>query len=224
MVETGVLDEDDRIELVQGVLVDMVPIGAEHDGATAWLNRRFGRVETDAWEVRVQSTFLIAGRLPPPRRHAGGAAASQRAADNRAPRRRGRPDVAGARPREGPRLRRRRRRPSTGSSTCSLARSSCTEPRSPARTRRSRPSPTATRSRRSSPARQRSTSPGCSADRRAQAAARSADPGRSRSAWTTASSALVSASRWPSVTASITARLRCSTPAICSSIVSEASR
>ena len=45
-----------------------------------------------------------------------------------------------------------------------------------------------------------------------QAAARRPDSdGRSRSARTTASSALVSASRWPSVTASMTARLRCST-------------
>jgi Uma2 family endonuclease len=61
MVETGVLDEDDRIELVEGVLVDLVPIGAEHDGATAWLTRHFARVQTDAWQVRVQSVLLIAG-------------------------------------------------------------------------------------------------------------------------------------------------------------------
>src|SRR4051794_9842360 len=64
MVETGVLDEDDRIELVEGVLVDMVPIGAEHDGATAWLTSHFARVETDRWQVRVQSALLVAGGLP----------------------------------------------------------------------------------------------------------------------------------------------------------------
>ncbi len=61
MVETGVLDEDDRIELVEGVLVDMVPIGAEHDGATAWLTGHFARAQTHAWEVRVQSVLLVAG-------------------------------------------------------------------------------------------------------------------------------------------------------------------
>lgn len=61
MVASGVLDEDDRIELVEGVLVDMVPIGAEHDGATEWLNDRFGRVPNRAWRVRVQSTFLVPG-------------------------------------------------------------------------------------------------------------------------------------------------------------------
>ncbi len=61
MVETGVLDEDDRVELVQGVLVEMVPIGAEHDGATAWLNGHFARVATEGWEVRVQSMLRVAG-------------------------------------------------------------------------------------------------------------------------------------------------------------------
>ncbi|MDX6679352.1 MAG: hypothetical protein QOE31_3404 [Solirubrobacteraceae bacterium] len=61
MVEAGVLDEHDRVELVEGVLVDMVPIGAEHDGATEWLNRHFARVETHAWRVRVHSLLLNAG-------------------------------------------------------------------------------------------------------------------------------------------------------------------
>lgn len=60
MVEAGVLAENERVELVEGVLVDMVPIGAEHDGAMAWLNRHFSRIETDAWEVRVQSMLLVA--------------------------------------------------------------------------------------------------------------------------------------------------------------------
>jgi len=61
MVAAGVLDEDDRIELVQGVLVDMVPIGASHDGAVAWLTRHFARIDNPAWEVRIQSTLLVAG-------------------------------------------------------------------------------------------------------------------------------------------------------------------
>src|SRR5215213_7695756 len=61
MVEIGVLEENDRVELVEGVLVDMVPIGAEHDGAVAWLNRHFSRVDTESWEVRIQSMLLVAG-------------------------------------------------------------------------------------------------------------------------------------------------------------------
>lgn len=61
MVEAGVLDEDDRIELVEGVLVEMVPIGPEHDGTLAWLTRHFASAASEAWEVRVQSTLLVAG-------------------------------------------------------------------------------------------------------------------------------------------------------------------
>jgi Uma2 family endonuclease len=61
MVEAGVLDEDDRVELAEGVLVDMVPVGAEHDGAVAWLTRHFARVDSATWDVRIQSVLLIAG-------------------------------------------------------------------------------------------------------------------------------------------------------------------
>ncbi|MGI8730698.1 MAG: Uma2 family endonuclease [Solirubrobacteraceae bacterium] len=59
MVEAGVLAENERVELVEGVLVDMVPIGAEHDGAMAWLTRHFASAAADAWEVRVQSMLLV---------------------------------------------------------------------------------------------------------------------------------------------------------------------
>ncbi len=61
MVEAGVLEENDRVELVEGVLVDMVPIGAEHDGAVAWLTSHFARVDADAWEARIQSMLLVTG-------------------------------------------------------------------------------------------------------------------------------------------------------------------
>ncbi len=61
MVASGVLDEDDRIELVHGVLVDMVPIGAEHDGAVGWLGQHFSQVGSPHWRVRVQCTLLVAG-------------------------------------------------------------------------------------------------------------------------------------------------------------------
>jgi Uma2 family endonuclease len=61
MVAAGVLDEDDRIELVQGVLVDMTPIGAPHDGAVAWLTDHIARIADRAWQVRIQSTLLVEG-------------------------------------------------------------------------------------------------------------------------------------------------------------------
>jgi Uma2 family endonuclease len=61
MAAAGVLDENARIELVQGVLIDMVPIGAEHDGAVEWLNEFLLSVRDRSWRVRVQSTLLIEG-------------------------------------------------------------------------------------------------------------------------------------------------------------------
>ena len=61
LYEIGVLGELDRVELVHGVLIDLAPIGAEHDGATAWLNDRFARVGAKEWRVRVHSMLLIAG-------------------------------------------------------------------------------------------------------------------------------------------------------------------
>lgn len=60
MVGAGVLDEDDRLELVEGVLVEMIPVGAEHDSAVSWLNRHFSRPDAP-WEVRIQSTLLTTG-------------------------------------------------------------------------------------------------------------------------------------------------------------------
>jgi Uma2 family endonuclease len=61
MTAAGLFEENARIELVQGVLVDMVPIGAEHDGAVVWLTQRFAGIPDRAWEVRIQSVLLVAG-------------------------------------------------------------------------------------------------------------------------------------------------------------------
>jgi Uma2 family endonuclease len=60
MVEAGVLREEDRVELVDGVLVDMTPPSAEHSAAVAWLTQRLvGSVGER--EVRVQDLLLVEG-------------------------------------------------------------------------------------------------------------------------------------------------------------------
>lgn len=60
MVDAGVLREDDRVELIDGVLVDMTPPSAEHSGAVAWLNRHFVGAAPHS-EVRVQDLLLVEG-------------------------------------------------------------------------------------------------------------------------------------------------------------------
>lgn len=60
MVRAGVLDEHARVELVEGVLVDMTPIGPSHDGTLEVLNDRFTKAAMD-FRVRVQSMFLTPG-------------------------------------------------------------------------------------------------------------------------------------------------------------------
>jgi len=61
MVEVGILGEYDRVELEQGVLVEMVPVGIEHEDVASWLNALFARAASEPWQVRVQSTFLVGG-------------------------------------------------------------------------------------------------------------------------------------------------------------------
>ena len=66
MVESGVLDGEDRVELVDGILLDIQPSGPVHSGVVARLNEHFTRAATPEWEVRVQDTlFLADGFLSP---------------------------------------------------------------------------------------------------------------------------------------------------------------
>ena len=53
MVEAGVLTAEDRVELIDGLLTDIVPPGGEHSGAVAWLTEHFARAASTEWEVRV---------------------------------------------------------------------------------------------------------------------------------------------------------------------------
>jgi Uma2 family endonuclease len=59
MVEAGILDEGDRVELVDGLLVDMSPISPEHSGAVAWLTQHFAGANDGAYEVRVQDQLVL---------------------------------------------------------------------------------------------------------------------------------------------------------------------
>jgi len=54
MAETGILNPDARVELLDGEIIDMSPIGPLHGGVTKRLNRHFTRVAKGRWLVAVQ--------------------------------------------------------------------------------------------------------------------------------------------------------------------------
>jgi Uma2 family endonuclease len=60
MYEVGILDEDDRTELIDGVLLTMSPPSETHSRLVAWLTRHFVRAFPDL-EVRVQDAVEIDG-------------------------------------------------------------------------------------------------------------------------------------------------------------------
>ena len=59
MLEAGVLHEDDRIELMDGELLIMAPIGDTHEETTDWLNWLCGRAFGERAMVRVQGSIRL---------------------------------------------------------------------------------------------------------------------------------------------------------------------
>jgi Uma2 family endonuclease len=60
MVEAGVLRDEDRLELIDGVLVDVTPPSAAHSAIVAWLTRHFAGAVGER-EVRIQDLLLVEG-------------------------------------------------------------------------------------------------------------------------------------------------------------------
>jgi Uma2 family endonuclease len=58
MGAAGILDDDVRMELVDGVLVEMTHAGPRHSGIVAWLTRVLVIASGDRFSVRVQDVFL----------------------------------------------------------------------------------------------------------------------------------------------------------------------
>jgi Uma2 family endonuclease len=59
MARAGVLTEDDRVELVEGEIVDMTPIGLRHQAAVDALNQRLARQCGDRAIVRIQGSVRL---------------------------------------------------------------------------------------------------------------------------------------------------------------------
>ncbi len=59
MAETGILDSDARVELMDGVIIEMAPTGRPHGRRTHRIARMFGRVVPEDVEISVQSTIRL---------------------------------------------------------------------------------------------------------------------------------------------------------------------
>jgi Uma2 family endonuclease len=59
MGEAGILTEDDRVELIEGELIAMSPIGSDHSGTVNTLNRLLVRLVGDRGVVAVQNPVQL---------------------------------------------------------------------------------------------------------------------------------------------------------------------
>jgi Uma2 family endonuclease len=65
LAEVGILGEDDRVELLDGQVVVMSPIGPRHAGCVDRLNRLLSRLVGDLAIVRVQNPIVLSPRTEP---------------------------------------------------------------------------------------------------------------------------------------------------------------
>jgi Uma2 family endonuclease len=59
MAETGVLRPDARVELLNGEIIDMSPIGPFHGGVTNFLNQFFTNAAKNRWITSVQNPIRL---------------------------------------------------------------------------------------------------------------------------------------------------------------------
>ncbi len=65
MGEAGVFAADARLELIEGEIIEMAPIGSPHAGAVKILNRLFARLAGDLAIVSVQDPLIVGDRSVP---------------------------------------------------------------------------------------------------------------------------------------------------------------
>jgi Uma2 family endonuclease len=65
MIEAGIFDEDEHLELLEGVIVAMAPQSPAHAHFVRWLNRRLVRTLGDAYAVSPQLPLTLGERNEP---------------------------------------------------------------------------------------------------------------------------------------------------------------
>ncbi|MBM3943130.1 MAG: Uma2 family endonuclease [SAR202 cluster bacterium] len=65
MAQAGILGEDDRVELIEGEIVEMAPIGSRHQAYVDRLNTLFARRMEGRAIIRVQGPIVLGGDSEP---------------------------------------------------------------------------------------------------------------------------------------------------------------
>src|SRR5512142_1391431 len=65
MAQAGILKEDDHVELIEGEIVEMTPIGSRHAAVVGRLLRLFADAISPAAQIRVQSPVSLGERSEP---------------------------------------------------------------------------------------------------------------------------------------------------------------
>lgn len=66
MIETGVLTDEDKVELLDGYVVLKMPRNPPHDSSIHKTLKRITRLLPPGWEVRVQAAVTLTGSEPEP--------------------------------------------------------------------------------------------------------------------------------------------------------------
>jgi Uma2 family endonuclease len=66
MIRAGILTEDHRVELLEGVIVDKMPHNPPHDGTITRIQRRLARQLSQDWLIRVQCAITTRYSEPEP--------------------------------------------------------------------------------------------------------------------------------------------------------------
>src|SRR3954447_3325827 len=66
MIESGILNDEDKVELLEGYVVEKMPRNPPHDVAIQRLNKRLTRLDLAGWEVRIQSAITLPDSEPEP--------------------------------------------------------------------------------------------------------------------------------------------------------------
>lgn len=66
MIAEGILNDEEKVELLEGYMVPKMPRNPPHDGTIQVINKRLARYLPAGWDIRVQLTLALTDSQPEP--------------------------------------------------------------------------------------------------------------------------------------------------------------